>query len=252
VILGAFAHPDDESMGPGGTFAKCAAAGHRVKFLTATAGGAGRLFEKRPADDAGRQDLKRIRREETAAAARVLGAEHIGFLDWEDGGLRDRDVLAIEETFAAVIRRERPDIVVTFHGSGISYHPDHRVITLALTGAFLGAARENWYASPELKALAPHAASRLYLFAPFGREDLKIEWPREIYAPAGDEITTEIDTAEFADTKWAAIEAHASQQQGPPFRELYEAGHFAQETFVRIFPGPRPGEVRETDLFGNT
>ena len=33
-----FAHPDDESMGPGATFAKYAAAGHRVAFLTATDG----------------------------------------------------------------------------------------------------------------------------------------------------------------------------------------------------------------------
>jgi LmbE family N-acetylglucosaminyl deacetylase len=250
LVLGVFAHPDDESMGPGATFAKCAAAGHRVKFLTTTAGGAGRLFEERPTDAEGREELMRIRRRETVEAARILGAEHLGFLEWEDGRLRDRDILEIEETFAAVIRRERPDVVVTFHGSGISYHPDHRVVTLALTGAFLGAAREDWYTSPELKGLAPHAARRLYGFAPFGREGPDVEWPRAIYPPAPEEITTEIDTSAFADTKWAAIEAHASQQYGPPFRKLYEAGHFARETFVRIFPAPHAGEPRETDLFG--
>ena len=40
TILGIFAHPDDESMGPGATLAKYAAAGHRVAFTTATDGGA--------------------------------------------------------------------------------------------------------------------------------------------------------------------------------------------------------------------
>ena len=40
-LLAVFAHPDDESMGPGATLAKYAAAGHRVAFITATDGGAG-------------------------------------------------------------------------------------------------------------------------------------------------------------------------------------------------------------------
>ena len=39
TILGVFAHPDDESMGPGATFAKYATEGHRVAFLTVTDGG---------------------------------------------------------------------------------------------------------------------------------------------------------------------------------------------------------------------
>ena len=51
TILGVFAHPDDESMWPGGTLAKYAAAGHKVKFIAATDGGAGRLYQERPADN---------------------------------------------------------------------------------------------------------------------------------------------------------------------------------------------------------
>ena len=63
AILGVFAHPDDESMGPGGAFAKYAAAGHRVAFVTATDGGAGRLYDTRPEDNS---KLRNLRRAETA------------------------------------------------------------------------------------------------------------------------------------------------------------------------------------------
>ncbi|MGH2569738.1 MAG: PIG-L deacetylase family protein, partial [bacterium] len=90
TILGVFAHPDDESMGPGATFAKYAAAGHRVAFVTVTDGGAGRHFEERPSDDAGRRALEEVRRGETIAAAKVLGAEPLRFLGWPDRGIGDR------------------------------------------------------------------------------------------------------------------------------------------------------------------
>ncbi|MFN8177053.1 MAG: PIG-L family deacetylase [bacterium] len=248
TILGVFAHPDDESMGPGGTFAKYAAAGHRVAFVTATDGGAGRLFAERPTDDAGRAELKRTRRLETVEAARVLGIEHLGFLGWEDKGVAARNVLEVEDTIAAILRRERPDVVVTFHGSGISYHPDHRVITLALMGAFLGAGRREWYVDSAPAEAPPHAPQKLYVYTAVDRAIRRDRWPRRVYLSPDDEITTLVDTSAFADTKWAAILAHATQQNGPPFRMLYEEGAFAEECFVRIFPSPRPGEPRETDL----
>ena len=248
TILGVFAHPDDESMGPGGTLAKYAAAGHRVAFVTATDGDAGRLFEQRPKDDAGRRELGRIRRAETLAAAQVLGIEHLGFLGWADRGLAQRDVLEVEGTVATFLRRERPDVVLTFHGSGISYHSDHRVLTLAVMGAFLGAGRAGWYEDGDAATLEPHAPSKLYVYSAVDRAIRRDRWPRRVYLSPDDEITTLIDTSAWADTRWAAICAHASQQNGPPFRTLYEDGAFAEECFVRLLPSPRPGEPRETDL----
>jgi LmbE family N-acetylglucosaminyl deacetylase len=244
TILGVFAHPDDESMGPGGTLAKYAALGHRVAFVTATDGGAGRLFTERPAD---KEKLKAIRRRETQEAALVLGVEFLGFLGWEDRQLVHRSILEIEETLVAVFRRERPDVVITFHGSGISRHPDHRVISLATAAAFRGAARASWYGSSEVEKLSPHAPAKLYEFAPDTRLT-KLPWPREIYAAKPDEVTTAIDTRDFAGTRWQAIQAHESQRDGPPFRMLYESGYFDLETFVRVFPSLSPGEAREEDL----
>jgi LmbE family N-acetylglucosaminyl deacetylase len=247
TILGVFAHPDDESMGPGATFAKYAAAGHRVAFVTVTDGGAGRHFEERPADDAGRRALEEVRRGETVAAAEILGAEPLRFFGWPDRGIGDR-VLELELEFAALFRREKPDVVVTFHGSGISFHSDHRIVSLAAMGAFLGAGREGWYREEPLARLEPHAPEKLYGFVPPWEPGIWSKWPREIYRAFPDEITTVIDTAETADTKWEAIQAHRSQKDGPPFRILWEAGAFRREAFVRVFPSPRPGESPETDL----
>jgi len=248
TILGVFAHPDDESMGPGGTFAKYAAAGHRVRVVTVTDGGAGRLFAERPPDEAGRAELRRLRRLETAEACRILGIGHVGFLGWEDRGIASRSVLDLEDLVAATIRRERPDVVLTFHGSGISYHPDHRALTLAVLGAFQGAGRADWYADGEPAGLPPHRPSKLYVYTAVERTIRRDRWPRRVYLSPDDELTTIIDTAAHADTRWAAIRAHATQQHGPPFRMLYESGAFAEECFVRVLPSPRRGEPTETDL----
>jgi len=248
TILCVFAHPDDESMGPGATLAKLSRAGHRVLFVTATLGGAGRLFDERPGTPEGRERLMAKRREETAAAAKILGLEHLGFLGWEDQGLAALDPLFVEETIARFVRRTTPDVLLTFHGSGISYHADHRVLTLATMGAFLGSGHADWYRDEELRALPPHAPRKLYAYVPNGAAPYWKDWPRTVYRAAPTEITAVIDTSATADAKWDAVRAHESQSGGPPFRALYEAGAFREESFVRIFPSPRPGDAVETDL----
>ncbi|MBZ0268030.1 PIG-L family deacetylase, partial [bacterium] len=176
----------------------------------------------------------------------VLGIEHLGFLGWADGRLRERDALEAEELFAALIRREKPDVVITFHGSGISHHPDHRFLTLAVDGAFRGAGHAGWYGGGEVEELEPHRPARLYHYtvpSSLPRES----WPRRIFLSPDDEITTRIDTTDFADLRWEAIQSHASHQYGPPFRVLYEGGIFASEAFVRIDRGADDGGI-ETDL----
>jgi N-acetyl-1-D-myo-inositol-2-amino-2-deoxy-alpha-D-glucopyranoside deacetylase/mycothiol S-conjugate amidase len=245
TILCVFAHPDDESMGPGATLAKYAVAGHRVAFVTATDGGAGRLYEERPERTS---ELRMLRRDETLAAAAILGVECLGFLGWEDGSMDAANILDLELEIVKIIRMEKPDVLVTFHGSGISYHADHRVVALALSGAFLGSGRSGWYADERVDALPPHAASKLYYYTVARSWIDKVDWPRTVYASPDEEITTVIDTEATADVKWRAIQAHKTQRNGPPFDKLYEAGVFAQESFVRVFPSWRRGEAEEVDL----
>jgi LmbE family N-acetylglucosaminyl deacetylase len=232
-------------MGPGGTLAHYAALGHRVAVLTATDGGAGRLFAERPTDST---ELRRLRRQETKAACDILGIEHLGFLGWEDGKLAERNILEVEEALAAVIRGQRPDVVLTFHGSGISYHPDHRVMTIATVAAVQGAAVANWYRSPELRALPPHRVARLFGYTVLRSAIDDAAWPRDVHLSGDADIDVCIDTRKEADLRWEAILAHATQQEGPPFRALYDAGVFDAEAFVRILPARRSDEPVETDL----
>lgn len=245
MILGVFSHPDDESMGPGGTLAKYAAAGHRVAFVTATDGGAGRHHKIRPKDAT---ELRKLRREETRKAASILGVEFLGFLGWEDGGLAKMNVLEIEHEFVRIIRKEKPAVVITFHASGISYHPDHRVVALALSGAFLGSGRKGWYRDASVEALAPHRTAKLYQYSPSREAFDSVRWPRDVYRSPDEEITTVIDTRSTAELRWRAIRAHDTQRDGPPFKVLYDAGVFEEETFVRVFPSWRDGDPRESDL----
>lgn len=249
TILCIFSHPDDESMGPGATLAKYAREGHRVLFVTATEGGAGRLHAVRAETPDQKRRLKEVRRSETEHAAQILGIEHLGYLGWEDREVRHVDFLLVEETIVGLIRQTRPDVLMTFHGSGISYHPDHRVMTHATVAAFWGAAHTDWYTDERLATLPPHRVQKLYAYVPWRDATYWKNWPRTVYRAAGDEITTVIDTADTADLKWAAVRAHDSQKDGPPFRELYEAGAFREEYFVRLFPTVFPGAPKETDLF---
>src|SRR6476646_5382327 len=85
TILAVFAHPDDEALACGGTIARLADAGARVVLVCASRGELGSLAD--PALVAG-SDIARVRAEELAASAAVLGIAEIVQLEHEDGCLR--------------------------------------------------------------------------------------------------------------------------------------------------------------------
>src|SRR5690349_18329835 len=88
-LMAVLAHPDDESLGFGGTLAKYAADGVEVFLLTATRGEAGR-YRGLPQGDPqhpGRAALGEIREAELRAAASALGVREVLLLDHQDGQL---------------------------------------------------------------------------------------------------------------------------------------------------------------------
>jgi N-acetylglucosamine malate deacetylase 1 len=112
LIFGA--HPDDCEWLAGGITALYTRLGHRVKLVSLTNGDAGHL------EMAG-APLARRRRDEAAAAAKVLGAESL-VLDHHDGTLMP--TLEVRSQVIQIIREYQPDLVMTHRPN--DYHPDHR------------------------------------------------------------------------------------------------------------------------------
>lgn len=113
-ILMIGAHPDDCEYKAGGVAALYRQLGHRVCFVSMTNGESGHHRLRG-------EDLIRIRREEAAAAGRVLGVEY-QVLGHRDGALQP--TLEARFELIGLIRRYRPDLILTHRPN--DYHPDHR------------------------------------------------------------------------------------------------------------------------------
>jgi LmbE family N-acetylglucosaminyl deacetylase len=108
-LMGVLAHPDDESLGIGGTLAKYAGEGIETYLVTATRGERGRFGEsgeKPPPDVVGR-------------------VREIRFLDYYDGDLDQVNVTEAVARIADHLRRVKPYVVITFGPEGAYGHPDH-------------------------------------------------------------------------------------------------------------------------------
>ena len=113
-ILAFGAHPDDCEFLAGGVAALYTRLGHQVKLVSLTNGDAGHL------EMAG-APLARRRRDEAAAADKVLGAESL-VLDHHDGTLMP--TLEVRSEVIQIIREFKPDLVMSHRPN--DYHPDHR------------------------------------------------------------------------------------------------------------------------------
>lgn len=84
-LMCVLAHPDDESLGMGGTLAKYAAEGVETYLVTATRGERGWFGEEK--DYPGPEALGKMREAELLNAAKELGIREVNFLDYMDGDL---------------------------------------------------------------------------------------------------------------------------------------------------------------------
>jgi len=122
-IIAFGAHPDDCDIRAGGTAAKWAAAGHRVRFVSVTSGDAGHQSQ-------GGGALAARRRAEAQEAGRRLGVDYIT-LDNHDGELMP--TLQIREQIIRLIRQWKADLVLGPRPH--DYHPDHRYTGILLQDA---------------------------------------------------------------------------------------------------------------------
>ena len=260
-LLAVFAHPDDESMGMGGTLAKYAAEGVETYLVCASRGERGWFGPEE--QNPGLQALGKIREKELTSAVTELGMKELHFLGTIDGDVDQADHNEIIGKIVTHIRRIQPQVIVTFPPDGGYGHPDHIAIGQFTSAAIVCAADSTY---PESENLPSHRVSKLYyvvdsenfvnLIAPFMGDmtfpvddQVRGEVPWKEWM-----ITTRIEMGEYCHAAWRAIRCHKSQLPTlEMLAEMHEDAGVAvlamQGTFYRAFSLVNGGRKVEKDLF---
>jgi N-acetyl-1-D-myo-inositol-2-amino-2-deoxy-alpha-D-glucopyranoside deacetylase len=223
-LLAVHAHPDDESIGTGGTLALYSRKGVHVALVCATRGEEGELQGVDPS-----QDPAELRSKELEAACKVLGVSDLRFLGYRDSGMAgtaanghprafcNAEPAEASRRLASILREVRPQVVITYNERGFYGHPDH-VAANRITNLALGEAQK-----PGPKGEAPWNVPRLFYTAAPRSRLIKLEaalkeagkgglpYPVETLATPDDEITAWIDVREVLQVKMEAIWCHKSQ-----------------------------------------
>jgi len=164
-ILVILAHPDDPEFFCGATLAKWVKQGHEVHYCLLTCGDKGSNDREESSDQ-----ICQIRHKEQHAAASVIGATSVQFLDMPDGYILP--TIELRRNVVRVIRQQKPDILVTCDPTNLfpsgSYrlnHADHRYAGQVVLDAVFPAAG-NIHFFPELfieEGLEPHSPSEVWI-----------------------------------------------------------------------------------------
>jgi LmbE family N-acetylglucosaminyl deacetylase len=126
VVLGVWAHPDDETYLSAIHMARAAAAGQRVACITATRGELGSTDEARWPPG---PELASVRTVELERAFDILGVGEHQWLDYPDGGCADVPVAEGAALVRSWIDRVHPDTILTFGPDGMTGHSDHQSVS---------------------------------------------------------------------------------------------------------------------------
>lgn len=186
TLMTVHAHPDDETIGTGGSMAKAVADGHRVVLVTCTRGEMGEIVVPEMDTPDNHRRLGEIRAGELERAMAALGVT-----EWENLGYHDSDMMGrpgnhdprsfwqadLDEAAGRLvwfIRRSQPDVITTYNDFGGYGHPDHIRTHDVSVRAFARAGDPAWYPgqlapehggtgpSTDEGGLAPWTPSKLY------------------------------------------------------------------------------------------
>ncbi len=187
-MLAILAYPDDGSFAAGGTLAKYAHQDVQVVLLCATRGEAGIAGMK--SEEAGN-----IREGELRKAAKGLGIE-VYFLGCRDGELSRCKTDTLAESMAWWMDLIQPQVILTFGPEGVSGHPDHVGISLAVTQAY-----DRFYKKGILLYIRPSEATVLGCGVSTANSDTELP-------------SVKVDISEYRLEKIQAVQCHASQKPG--------------------------------------
>jgi N-acetyl-1-D-myo-inositol-2-amino-2-deoxy-alpha-D-glucopyranoside deacetylase len=234
-LLFVHAHPDDESLGTGGTIAHYAARGAQVHVVTCTLGEEGEVIGDRFAQlavDAADQ-LGGYRISELTAALRALGIGEPIFLGgsghWRDSGMAgtpprhrqrfvDADMREAVGELVAIIRERRPHVVVTYDPKGGYGHPDHVHAHEVTTAAVAASGTDDYPGEPwpVPKFYWTVTATSAMTAGLESMTDVPDDWirisPSDLpFGYPDEEIDAVVDAGEQLPAKAAALTAHATQ-----------------------------------------
>jgi len=214
VLLAVTAHPDDEVfMGP--ILARYAREGVKVYLAIATKGEKGvNDFAKIPAGD----PLADARRSEATCACKELGIEPPIFFNLNDGELGAmtkplaKNIHAVADNVQKLINQLHPQVILTWGPDGGYGHPDHRLVSDAVTQV----------------VQSQHSDTKLYYagLSPIQAKPLNSIWPASLpfhtTDPAYLTVNVSYTRKDFENFK-RAFECHKSQYTPETFKALEKA-----------------------------
>lgn len=220
TLLLVHAHPDDEAIATGGVMIRAHDAGHRVVLVTGTRGELGEVHNLDV--DATRPRLGEVRTRELEEGSRLLGVDRQVFLGFRDSGMAGEPsnddprsfhaapLAVAAERLAAVLREERPDLVVTYTKEGTYGHPDHikaHQTTVAALDLLRG---EGWEPARAYEQAIPQSVvERIRArVAAEGGDDAP---DADLVGIPDAEITVTVDVRDLALRKRDALAKHVSQ-----------------------------------------
>lgn len=273
-LLFVHAHPDDESSKGAATAARYSDEGVEVTLVTCTGGEAGDILNP-SCDPVPPERMAEVRAAELEAAAAAIGFARVHRLGYVDSGWTEDLAQVPTGTFwhvpleesaaqlATILRRERPQVVVTYPEDGGYPHPDHiRTHDITVAGLALAADPsapldgDPWHV-PKLYATTGFHGERLRALhtaiEDAGLESPFAKWleerPDRFDGPAP---TTRIPCGDWFERRDAALRAHVTQIDPDGFffqipREV-ERATYPYESYD-VLRSDVPTGDREDDLF---
>jgi LmbE family N-acetylglucosaminyl deacetylase len=214
VLLAVFAHPDDEVFA-GPTLTRYSREGVRVYLAIATKGEKGTNdFAKIPAGE----PLAAARHGEATCACQQLGIEAPFFFNLNDGELGAitnplaKNIHAVAENVQKLIDQLHPQVIITWGPDGGYGHPDHRLVSDAVTQV----------------VQSQNSGIKLYYpgLTPAQAKPLNTIWPVSLsfhtIDPAYLTVTVSYTPKDFENFK-RAFECHKSQYTPETFQALEKA-----------------------------
>ena len=267
-LLAIFAHPDDESFGPGGTLARYARQGVEVGVCTVTDGAAGE-YGGDPSEGE-LPPMAHLRREELECAVRVLGVQ-LHTLDYRDSGMQgspdnqhpdslyQADLDDVARRLMRVIGDTRPHVILTHDSTGVYFHPDHIKVHHAVRRAWAllydAGGGDVWRPERLYCSVLPRSALKWLVFfiRLSGRDPRRFGQNQDVdltrVGVPDKQIHVRLDVGPYVPVKVQAGACHQSQGGGGAQRLLpafLRRRFMRYEYLVQLEP---PGARPHSDLF---